>query len=127
MSDAEPYRPPKRPWPAKFWNAFRAAWSAVRQESSFHVHAVFAVAVAAAAGVLRVDRIEWCILVLCITIVFSAELMNTALEHLAKAVDRSENPHIARALDLGSASVLAAALGAVAVGSLVFLRHLLPV
>jgi len=95
-------------------------WSVIREERSFHVHLVFAVLVIVAAIVLQVSRTEWCILLLCITIVFAAEVFNTALEHLAKAVDRSENRHIGSALDMGSAAVLAAAIGAVVVGCVVF-------
>lgn len=122
MSDE--YRPPYRSWPRKFRDAFRAMWLAIRSESSFHVHLVFAVVVIGAATVLQVSRTEWCILLLCITIVFAAEMFNTALEYLAKAVDRSEDHHIGTALDMGSAAVLLAAIGAVAVGCIVFAMRL---
>lgn len=118
MSDE--YRPPHRSWPRKFRDAFRALWLVIRGESSFHVHLVFAVLAIAAAIVLQVSRTDWCILLLCITIVFAAEVFNTALEHLAKAIDRSENRHIRSALDMGSAAVLVAAIGAVIIGCVVF-------
>jgi diacylglycerol kinase len=95
-------------------------WLAICGERSFHVHLVFAVLVIVAATVLQVSRTDWCILLLCITIVFAAEMFNTALEHLAKAVDRSENRSIGTALEMGSAAVLLAAIGAVVVGCVVF-------
>ena len=62
-------------------------------------------------------------MVLCITIVLAAEMFNSALEHLARAVDRSENRHLGSALDIGSAAVLTAAMGASVVGSLVFVSR----
>jgi len=98
-------------------------WLVIRGERSFHVHLVFAALVIVTAIVLQVSRTEWCVLLLCITIVFMAETFNTALEHLAKAIDRSENPHIRTALDTGSAAVLMAAIGAVVVGCAVFAVH----
>ncbi len=111
---------PDGSWRRKFRDAFRGMSRAFRDERSFHVHLFFAVAVIAAAIVCRVSNAEWCILVLCITVVFAAEMFNTALEHLAKSIDRSENQHIGTALDISSAAVLVAAIGAVVVGCIVF-------
>ena len=53
--------------------------------------------------------------------VLVAEMLNTAMEVLAKAVDPDVNPHVRDALDIGSAAVLLAAAGAVVVGGIVFL------
>ena len=118
------FRPPPRSWPEKFRDAFRGIAVGVRGQASFDVHLVFAVLVIAAAAFLRVARTEWCVLLLCITVVLTAEMFNSALEYLAKAIDRRENREIAVALDIGSAAVLIAALGAVVVGTIVFLAHL---
>lgn len=118
------YRPPPRSWPGRFHDAFRGTWRAFRDERSLHVHLAFAVAVIVAAAVLKVSIAEWSILLLCITIVLAAEMLNTALEHLAKAIDRSENQHIGTALDIGSAAVLVAAIGAMVVGGIVFAARL---
>jgi diacylglycerol kinase len=75
--------------------------------------------VLAAAAQLRVTTIEWCLLVVCITIVLSAELLNAAMETLARAVTDQFNPQIRDALDIAAAAVLVAALGSVVVGSLI--------
>ena len=53
------------------------------------VSALPALLLVLAAALLRIDRTQWCVLVLCITIVLTAEMFNSALEHLARAVDRS--------------------------------------
>jgi diacylglycerol kinase len=119
---AEPYRKMRRSWIAKFAAAFGAVAAAMREQSSFWVHLTAAALVFAAAAALRVSFVDWCLLVLCVTMVFSAEMMNTALEHLAKAIDAHVNPHLARGLDTASGAVLLASLGAVAVGAIVLLR-----
>lgn len=119
----EPYRPPQRTWYQKFRCGFRGLRLGVRGQGSFLVHFVMAGLVLLAAAVLRVERTEWCVLLLCITVVLAAEMFNSALEHLARAVDRSENRHLGSALDIGSAAVLTAATGASVVGLLVLVSR----
>ncbi len=68
---------------------------------------------------LQVSQAEWLSLILCITIVFSAELFNSAIEHLARAITREENPEIRDALDIASGAVSVTALGAAVVGFVV--------
>jgi diacylglycerol kinase len=116
---SDEFHPPDRTWRQKFRDAFRGLRCGLRDQSSFHVHAVVAVAVLACAAVLRATYLEWAALLLCIALVIVAEMFNTALEHLAKAVDRSRNVHLGNALDIGSAAVLLAACGSVAAGGLV--------
>lgn len=113
----------RRTWAAKFRDAFRGVRFGMRGEPSFLVHGVAAIAVLAVAAVLDVPRIEWCVLTLCITGVVVAEMFNSALESLAKAVDREHNAHLGAALDIASGAVLLAALGAATVGLLVFVPH----
>lgn len=115
---------PQRPWKYKFRDAFRGVKLGVRGQSSFFVHLFVAGVVVVAAMTLRVDRLEWCLLVLCIAVVLTAEMFNTALESMAKAITQEQNPHIGGALDMGSAAVLIASLGAMVVGAIVFLHRL---
>ena len=117
MSDE--FHSPDRSWRQKFRDAFRGVAFGVHDQSSFRVHFVAAIGVLILAALLRIDRTGWCLLILSISAVLVAEMFNTALEHLAKAVDRSHNPHIANALDIGSAAVLIAAIGASVVGAIV--------
>lgn len=114
----------KRSWSRKFGDAFRGIKRAARGQSSFFVHLFAAVAVVTTGVALQVDGNEWRALVLCITVVFVAETFNTALETLAKAVDREENPQLRDALDMSSGAVLLAAIGAAAVGLMVFAHRL---
>ena len=115
---SEPTR--RRSWPRKFHAAFVGAKLGVRGQSSFFVHFFVATMVIVAALILRVSAAEWCLLVLAITLVLTAEMFNSALEWLARAITDEDHAHIAGALDIASAAVLIAALGAVAIGLLVF-------
>ena len=112
---------PRQTWGRKFQNAFRGVWLGIRTERSLWVHSVFAIGVVFAAWCRHVQSWQWCTLLSCIVIVFVAEIFNTALERLAKAIATQYDPHVRDALDLASAAVLLAAAGAVTVGLFAFL------
>jgi diacylglycerol kinase len=115
---------PQRSWIRKFRDAFRGVKEGVRGQSSFFVHFFMCTAVIVAAAVLGVDLVQWCILILCMTIVLTAEMFNSALESMAKAITGETDPHLGNSLDIGSAAVLTASVGASLVGSLIFLNQL---
>lgn len=119
-----PYQPAPRTWIAKFRDAFRGIYIGVRAQSSFAVHLIAATLVVCLAGYLRVDVIRWSLLLLCIALVLAAELFNSAIEWLAKAIDHAENDHLRNALDVASGAVLVTSIGAAIVGGLIFLERL---
>ncbi len=80
--------PPDRGWIEKFRVAFRGVKIGVRGQSSFFAHFFIAAAVIGAGVVLRVNLGEWCILLLCMAVVLAAEMFNTALESMARAITR---------------------------------------
>lgn len=121
MPKLRPYR--ERSWPEKFRDAFHGLREGVRGQSSFLAHFVIATAVIAAATVWRMKPSQWCVLLLCITVVLTAEMLNSALESLARAITDQTDPHIRTALNVGSAAVLIASLGAGIVGTMVFVNR----
>ncbi len=121
---SEPNRVPDRSWPEKFQDAFRGARVGMRGQKSFYVHFFFTTAVVIAGFLFQVDRAEWCLLILCITGVLTAEMFNSALEWLARCLPEGGHPQLGAALDIGSAAVLIASIGSVLIGFLVFTPHL---
>lgn len=119
-----PPRLKTRSWFEKFRDAFRGIWLALVFERSFHVHLVFVPLVIVASVLLRVTLVEGCVLGLCVALVLVAEMLNTAIEWLARAVDAKENVRIGFALDIGSGAVLLAALFASGLGGTIFLYRL---
>jgi diacylglycerol kinase len=108
-------------WLQKFRCAFRGIGWAVSTQDSFAVHIPFAILVMLAAWWMQCGLVEWSILLLCIGIVLVAELFNTAIECLARAITREQHPEIGRALDIASGAVLAASITAVFVGLITLL------
>lgn len=121
MTDQQESTSPPKPltWAGKFRCAIRGLRVGSRGQSSFFVHLPMACFVLAAAAQLRVTTVEWCILVLCITIVLTAELLNAAMETMARAITRSYDPDIRNALDIAAAAVLVASLGSAVIGTLI--------
>jgi len=119
MDENESYH--ERSWVEKFRDAMRGMKLGIRKQSSFFVHFFVAAAVIATATVLKIDSLaEWCLLLLCITVVLAAEMFNSALESIVKAITDQHNPHIGAALDISSAAVLIASIGASLVGTIIF-------
>jgi diacylglycerol kinase len=116
-------RPPRN-WRGKFGDALRGVKLGVRGHSSFFVHFFFAALVLAAAIVLGCGPVAWCILLLCIGLVLTAELFNSAIETLFHGLDEKARSRCYRCLDISAGSVLIASITAAVVGSLVFLYRL---
>ncbi len=112
--------PDSRSWRSKFADAFRGVKLGVRGQSSFFVHFFIAAAVVAAGVTMNCSLVEWCLLALSIAGVLAAEMFNSALEALAKSITSDHDPYVAAALDIGSAAVLLAAIGAATVGGIIF-------
>lgn len=115
----------QRTWPEKFRDAFRGVALGVWGQNSFLVHGFFSVAVVIAGLIFQIPLVEWLIVGLCIVVVWTAEMFNSALERLARAINPSYDPAIRDALDIGSGAVLVAAFGAAVLGSVLFLSHFL--
>ncbi len=113
-----------RTWWEKFRDAFVGLKLGVRGQSSFFLHVFSAATVIVLAAILGVSLIEWCLLLLCIAGVLTAEMLNSAMESMAKAITDQRGPHLGIALDVGSAAVLLASTGAAAVGTIIFANRL---
>jgi diacylglycerol kinase len=112
-------------WRRKFANAFRGLSYAIRTQNSFLVHLPVAGAVLVLAAGLQIQLWGWTVLLLCITIVITAELFNTSLEILVRRLHPNRHDEIGRALDVAAAAVLTAAIGAAVVGACVLIDGLL--
>jgi diacylglycerol kinase len=126
LQEAEQTRVKKpRRWRDKFREAFRGVKLGVRGHSSFCVHFFFAALALAAALVFRCDWQDWCLIIGCIGLVFTAELFNSAIETLFHGLDAETKSRIHGCLDITAGAVLVAGLTAAVVGSLVFGRQIL--
>ncbi len=104
--------------------AFAGISHLLRTQGNAQIH-VAAGGVAIALGFLfNIDRVEWLALALTITLVLAAEGINTAVEAVVDLVTPGFHPLAKIAKDVAAGTVLLTAIGAVAVGFIVFLPRL---
>lgn len=103
-----------------FGCAMRGILTAVQTERNMKIHIAAALIVFIAAALLQLDRISWLFLVLVVSVVFIAELVNTAVEAIIDLVSPEEHVLARVAKDTAAGAALVAAVFAVAIGIMVF-------
>jgi diacylglycerol kinase (ATP) len=82
---------------------------------------LFAFAIAIGAGVfLKLDRIEWALVIVCGALVLTAEALNTAIEFTVDLASPEKHELARKAKDCAAGAALIASLGAAAVGVILF-------
>ncbi|MEN0045822.1 MAG: diacylglycerol kinase family protein [Bacteroidota bacterium] len=110
---------------ASFKYAFKGLLTLVQTQPNFIIHLVAATIAIVIAFWLKLSTIEWSILILTIILVLFAEAANSALEFLTDLISPNHHPLAGKAKDVAAAAVLITAIGAVAIGLLLFLPKLL--
>ena len=120
-------RPPDGLWRrrvASFGHAGRGVWSALRSEVHLRFHAVATGVVLGLGFYCSLSRLEWALVALAVAGVWTAEMLNTAIEALTDLASPDFHPLAGKAKDIAAGAVLLAAAGAAVVGALVFGPHL---
>src|SRR5436305_7204051 len=118
-----PKRPGPRRWRDKFREAFRGMKRGIRGHSSFSAHLFAAAAAVAACIALDCRVIEWCLVLLCVGLVLTAELVNSSIETLFHELDAVPRSRWHGCLDVAAGAVLMASLFAALVGGIVFVNR----
>ena len=103
-----------------FNNATEGVIHALRTQRNLWVHFAIAAGVLVSAVAFGVSKIELMVLLVAITFVLVAELVNTAIEAAVDVASTSFDPMAKLAKDIAAGAVLIATLNAAAVGYLVF-------
>ena len=113
----------------RLFKSFRYAINGLKEmlktEQNARVHLVVTVCVLMAGGLFSISWLEWCIILICIALVWAAEAFNTAVEaitdHLIK--ERNENARIIK--DVSAGAVFVCALVSAVCVIIIFLPRLL--
>ena len=77
------------------------------------------------AGILlKLSYLEWIAFILCIGMVLTAELINTAIEFLCNRITTLYDPDIKVIKDVSSGAVLISSIAAAVIAFVIFLHHL---
>jgi diacylglycerol kinase len=113
------------PWVESFRCAGAGIWAALAGERNLRFDVAFGVATAVLGLVVGLQRWEWVAVVICTTLVLSAEVFNTAVEAVVDLAS-PERCDLARlAKDAGAGATLICATGSALVGLLIFIPRLL--
>lgn len=116
---------PRLGWIGKFKVAFRGIYFGVAGQSSFAVHFILTALVIILAIILKLDVLSWSLLLLCIGLVLTAELINSAVEMLFRGLPPEIQDRSWKALDVAAGAVLVASMIAAIVGCIVLVPAVL--
>lgn len=107
-----------------FLRALSGIAHAFRSRINLRIHIAIAAVVVAAGFFLGVSEIEWCILLVCIGAVLSAELFNTSLpQRMRRELPATMEPDPV-SFDIAAGAMLVVCLLTAVIGCIIFLPYL---
>lgn len=103
-----------------FKYAIQGIFSSFKTERNMKIHIFIMFLVIISGIILKINKYEWIICVLCFVIVISGELFNTAIETVVDMVMPYKNDKAKIAKDISAGAVLILAIGAAIVGAIIF-------
>ncbi len=100
--------------------AFAGFGYMLRTQHNAWLHLIATAAVVAAGFALGISADDWRWAVTAIVLVWLAEAMNTAFEHLCDVVQPEFHASVQRSKDIAAGAVLICVIGAVALGAITF-------
>ncbi|RCX22776.1 undecaprenol kinase [Fontibacillus phaseoli] len=110
----------RRSWSATFRNAWNGIWNSLKTERNMRIHVAAAIIVLLAAFFFGLPFRDIALLLLVISLVITAELLNTAIEAAVDLVTPEWHRLAKVAKDAAAGAVLIAAAFAVLIGILLF-------
>lgn len=109
----------------KLARSFRDAWQGLalvfREEQNFRIHSAAAAMAIIGGVVLAIPSIHFLILIVTISAVLSAELLNSALERFLDVIKPRVSPYAQAIKDILAALVLICSVGSLGVGLIIFI------
>ena len=106
--------------------AFHGVLHTLRKERNFKIHVCAAICALGLSIFLKISVVEFVCILISITMVLSAELINSAIESVVDLfVGDRLHPLAKAAKDAAAGAVLITAINAVAVGAAIFLKRLI--
>ena len=108
--------------------SFKFAWQGIKtcagHEQNITFHLIVAVLVIVAGFCFDITHTEWLSVIICIGMVITAELFNSAIERLVDLVSPQWHKIAGEVKDIAAGAVLVTAIAAAIVGLMVFVPYL---
>jgi diacylglycerol kinase (ATP) len=102
-----------------FCHAFSGLWLMLKTQHNARIHLAATLAVCTGGVILRISADDWRWLVVAIVLVWIAETLNTAFEHLCDVVSPQFHASVKASKDIAAGAVLISALSAAVIGAMV--------
>ncbi len=104
-----------------FKYAFSGLVVLIKEEHNSRIHLVAALMAICLGLIFKISLTEWVAITFSIGLVFSLELINSAIENLSDFVTQDESVFIKKTKDLAAGGVLVGAVTALIVGAIIFI------
>lgn len=111
-----------------FFKSFTYAFNGIKlslQQRNMKVHVCCAILAVVCGFILKINIIEWCIILICIGIVLALEIINSAIESLVDLVEPNHHPIAGKIKDLAAGAVLIFSIITALIGALIFGKYIL--
>lgn len=110
---------------ASFKYAFSGVIVFFKEERNAKIHALLFCLALILGVTFKISTNEWLAILLCSALVFTSEIINTAIENLCDFVCEQKDPKIKKIKDLSAAAVLFASLFSAIIGMIIFVPKFL--
>jgi len=100
---------------------FKSIW---RSEINFRIQVIATLMVLVLGLFFNLKNAEWIALLICIGMVLTAEIFNTAIEQISNFISPEIRPEIKLIKDIGASGVFVVALSSAIIGCIIFLPKL---
>ena len=103
-----------------FKYALRGIAKAFATQRNMQIHGVAFLLALLLGFYFHLNNLEWVAIILCSGIVFSAEIINTAIEEIVNFISPEKNPKAGLIKDLAAGAVLITAIAAMVIAGIIF-------
>ena len=104
-----------------FKYAFRGIGMVLKSEKNMLIHLIISIMVLICGVLFQISITEWMFCLLCFGLVFSTEMMNTAIESIVDLVSPNHHKLAGKAKDIAAGAVLVAAIFTAITGLIIFI------
>ncbi|MFH1662095.1 MAG: diacylglycerol kinase family protein [Candidatus Falkowbacteria bacterium] len=108
-----------------FGYAFKGLIKTIREEQNLQIQFIIAFLILLLAYFFKINRIEWCLVILVIGLVILAEVINSAAERITDVLKPRINTYVKEIKDIMAAAVMIASFVAIVVGVVIFYPYFL--
>jgi diacylglycerol kinase len=106
-----------------FTHAFDGLCYVWKEERNFRIQIIIGIVLIVCMGMAGFSYLETGLIIIAITLVLTAETINTAFEDTLDKIEPNQNAVIGRIKDIAAGVVVLCVFGAVVIGGMVFFSH----